>query len=270
MAMSGSVFFLVLALCRPCRSFAQTVSPATQSQRAGTIAPNKDAASNLGVPKPAVAPRPGAWNYRTQAGIGEQPKLNSAGTYSTSVKDDGAAWTVTVAMEFPEGPVTDVSTLDKGTLIRRKESFKHFVHPDQRWKPVAINVDFSDNKVIGTSTNANGQEKPIAIDLTGPIFADATGSMVAIGCLPLVEGYSTTVRDWDIERLKERLWQLKVTGAERVTVPAGTFDSYKVELTANDGTGDKETAWIAKDSRMPVKIDAVDKLYGIIHTEMVP
>jgi hypothetical protein len=267
---SGSVFFLLLAQCQPYRSFAQTVSPAGQSQRTGTVAPGKDAASNLGVPKPAVAPRPGTWNYRTQAGIGEQPKLNSAGTYSTTVKDDGGAWTVTVAMEFPEGPVTGVRTLDKGTLILRKESFKHFVHPDQRWKPVAISLDFTGNKVSGISTNANGQDKAIAVDLTGPIFADATGSMVTIGCLPLAGGYSTTVRDWDIERLKGRLWQLKVTGAERVTVPAGRFDSYKVELAANDGTGDKETAWIAKDSRMPVKVDAVDKLYGIIRTEMVP
>ena len=269
-AMSGSLFFLVLALCQPCRSFAQAVSPATQSQRTSTVAPNKDTASNLGVPKPAVAPRPGTWNYRTQAGIGEQPKVNSSGTYSTTVKDDGVAWTVTVAMEFPEGPVTGVRILDKGTLIMRKESFRHFVHPDQRWKPVTINLDFIGNKVTGISTNANGQDKAIALELTGPIFADVTESMVAIGCLPLANGYSATVRDWDIQRLKERLWQLKVTGTERVTVPAGTFDSYKVELTANDGTGDKETAWIAKDSRMPVKIDAVAKLYGIIRTEMVP
>ncbi len=269
-AMSGSIFFLVLVLCQPCRSFAQTVSPATQPQRTSTVAPKKDAASNFGAPKPAVAPRPGVWNYQTQAGIGEQPKLNSSGTYSTTVKDDGSAWTVTVAMEFPEGPVTGVRTLDKGTLILRKESFKHFVHPDQRWKAVAISLDFSGNKVTGISTNANGQNTPIAVDLTGPIFADTTASMVTIGCLPLADGYSSTVRDWDIQRLKERLWQLKVTGAERVTVPAGTFDSYKVELTANDGSGDKETAWIAKDSRMPAKIDTVDKLYGIIRTEMVP
>lgn len=244
-AMSGSVFFLVV-LCQPCRSFAQIASPAAQSQRTSTVVPNKDAAGKLGVPKPAVAPRTGTWNYRTQAGIGQQPKLNSAGTYSTTVKDEGDAWTVTVAMEFPEGPVTDVRTLDKDTLILRKESFKHFVHPDQRWKPVAITLDFTGNKVTGISTNANGQDKPIAVDLTGPIFADASVSMVTIGCLPLVDGYSTIVRDWDTVGLKERLWQLKVTGAERVTVPAGTFDSYKVELTANDGSGDKATAWIAK------------------------
>jgi hypothetical protein len=262
--------FIALAAVLSCTSFAQTVSPATQPQRTGTVAPSKDAASNLGVPKPAVAPRPGTWNYRTQFGIGEQPKLNSAATYSTTVKDDGGAWTVTVAEKFPEGPVTDVLTLGKGTLILRKESFRHFVHPDQRWKAVAINLDFSGNKVTGISTNANGQDKAIAVDLTGPIFGDVTGSMVTIGCLPLADGYSTTVRDWNIERLKERLRQLKVTGAERVTVPAGTFDSYKVELTANDGTGDRGTAWIAIDSRMPVKVDAVDKLYGIIRTEMVP
>jgi len=109
-AMSGSAFFLVLVLCQP---FAQTGSPAAESQRTNTVVLNKDAASNPGVPKPTVAPTPGTWNYRTQAGIGEQPKLNSAGTYSTTVKDDGGAWTVTVALEFPEGPVTDVWTLDK-------------------------------------------------------------------------------------------------------------------------------------------------------------
>jgi hypothetical protein len=94
--------------------------------------------------------------------------------------------------------------------------------------------------------------------------------MVFIGCLPLVEGYSTTVRDWDVILLKEKLWQLKVGGTERVTVPAGAFDTYKVELTANDGIGDKQTAWIAKDSRMPIRIDLVDKGYGYTRTEMVP
>ena len=137
-ALSGNFFFLVLVLCQPYRSFAQTASPAAQSQRTSTVVPNKDAASKLGVPKPTVAPTPGTWNYRTQFGIGEQPKLNSTGTYSTTFKDDGGVWTIATAMKFPEGPVTDVWILEKGTLFMRKESFTHFVHPDQRWKPVAI------------------------------------------------------------------------------------------------------------------------------------
>jgi hypothetical protein len=241
-----------------------TVAPKT------VVRANKTAPNSVGMPKPAAPPNTGTWNYNTTAVTGGRRKRNSAGTYSATIKDDGGVWTVTTAMKFPDGPVTDVWTLEKGTLILRRESFKHFAHVDQRWKPVAMSLDFTGNKVTGTSTNANGQTTQVAVNLTGPIFADATGSMVTIGCLPLADGYSTTVRDWDVEHLKERLWQLKVTGTERVPVPAGTFDSYKVALTSTDGSGDQETIWIAKGSRMPVKVSALDKLYGIIDTEMVP
>ncbi len=241
-----------------------TVDPKTVVQAQNTD-PN-----SVGVLKPVAAPHPGTWNYNTRAVTDRRKKLNSDGSYSTTVKDDGGVWTVTIAMQFPEGPVTDVWTLEKGTLVLRRESFKHFTLVDQKWKPVAIDLDFAGNKVTGTSRTANGQTTPVAVNLTGPISADATGSMVTIGCLPLVDGYSTTVRDWDIEHLKEKLWQLKVTGMERVTVPAGKFDAYKVALTSTDGSGDQETIWIAKDLRMPVKVSALDKLYGIIDTEMVP
>ena len=50
-----------------------------------------------------------------------------------------------------------------------------------------------------------------------------------------------------------KLMQLKVTGVEKVTVPAGTFDAYKIEITSADGGADKETLWVARDSRKPVK-----------------
>jgi uncharacterized protein DUF3108 len=103
----------------------------------------------------------------------------------------------------------------------------------------------------------NGQEKPIAVDLGGPLFADAAGSELAIAALPLAEGYTTTFRNFDLRKQKEKLMQLKVVGMESVTVPAGTFDAFKVELTSVDGGNDKQTVWIAKDSRKPVKISSV-------------
>ena len=43
----------------------------------------------------------------------------------------------------------------------------------------------------------------------------------------------------------------------KVTVPAGTFESWKVELTSGDGGSDKSIVWIAKDTRQPVKISSV-------------
>jgi hypothetical protein len=60
-----------------------------------------------------------------------------------------------------------------------------------------------------------------------------------------------------VQQQKVKLMQLKVTGVEKVTVPAGTFDAYKVEITSADGGADKETLWVAKDSRKPVKESAV-------------
>ncbi len=76
-----------------------------------------------------------------------------------------------------------------------------------------------------------------------------------IACLPLADGYSTTYRNFDLQTMKPKLMELKVAGSESATVPAGTFDSYKVEVSGEGGS--KFTIWIAKDSRKPVKYSAV-------------
>lgn len=217
--------------------------------------------NRIDLPKPAVAPTAGTWKYKgtdvAPADTHHGPLLS---TYSTTIKNEGDVWTVTIAQEFPDGPVTDISTLEKGTLIVRKESFKDFLHPDQPWKPVAVSLDFTGNKVTGVMKYVDRQDKPVAVTLSGPAFVDSASSDIVIGCLPLAEGYSATFRYFDIERLalnpqapdKEKLLQLKVVASESVTVAAGTFDSYKVELASDDGSF-KETLWIAKDSRVPVK-----------------
>jgi hypothetical protein len=56
-----------------------------------------------------------------------------------------------------------------------------------------------------------------------------------------------------VQKQTVKLMQLKVTGVEKVTVPAGTFDAYKVEITSADGGADKETLWVARNSHKPVK-----------------
>jgi hypothetical protein len=55
---------------------------------------------------------------------------------------------------------------------------------------------------------------------------------------------------------------LKVAAAESVTVPAGKFDAYKVEITSAEGGPDTTTLWIAKDTRVPVKLVSVIAAMG--------
>lgn len=257
--MNNVILFLVLVLCQPSHSFAQTV-----------VQPEKTPPNSVGMPKPVADLPLGTWRYK-ETDVASVGTLQ--GTFSISIKDGGGVWTVTTAYEFPEGPVTDVSNLEKGTLLLRKEAFKHFLHKDQPWKPVEINLDFTGNKVTGAMKYVSGPDKPVEMDLGGPIF---TGPAGWISCLPLAEGYSATFRYFDIDRLpikpkaSIKSVQLKVVGMERVTVPAGTFDSIKIELTSADGRSNKETVWIAKDSRILVKASGVDELYGAFTTELIP
>jgi len=69
-----------------------------------------------------------------------------------------------------------------------------------------------------------------------------------------------------------KLMELKVTGSESITVPAGTFDTFKVELTSADGGSDKATLWFAKDSRKLVKMSTVLSEMGgaTMTTELAP
>ena len=217
-------------------------------------------AGSIGTPKPAVDLHAGTYKYQAKIGMGGQ---QIAVTLSTTIKEDNGAWTATDIIETPMGQATDITTIEKGSLILQKRSVKQ--------GPVSIAVDFSGNKAAGTMS-MNGQDRPIAADLGGPLFGDAAGGQQAIGSLPLAEGYTATFRNFDLQKQKVKLMQLKVAGSESVTVPAGTFDTFRVELSSADGGSDKSTLWIAKDSRKLVKVSSVLAEMGgaTMTAELVP
>jgi dienelactone hydrolase len=231
-----------------------TVDPKT------VVLAKKVDASSVGVPKLAMDLQPGTYKYQAQIEASGQ-KISLV--ISTTIAEDGGAWTATDVMETPSGTVTETATLEKGSLIARKLNLKH--------GPVAVDLDFSGDKAVG-NMNMNGKDQPISVDLGGPLFADAAAAKQSISCLPLAEGYSTTYRNFDVQKQKVKLMQLKVSGIDNVTVPAGTFDAYKVEISSADGGDDKETLWIARDSHKAVKESLVLASMGgaVLTQELVP
>jgi len=202
-------------------------------------------AAAVGVPKPAVALKPGTSKYQAKIAMGGQ---EIALGVSVAVKEEGGGWSVAQTMETPQGPAVQTVSLEKGTLIVRKVSVKQ--------GPVAIEVDFAGGKASG-KMSMSGQDRPVAAELGGELFADSASQWSSIGCLPLAEGYSATFRNFSLQTQKVKLVEAKVAGAETVTVPAGKFETWKVELTSPDGGSDRATLWIAKDSRAAVKVSAV-------------
>jgi dipeptidyl aminopeptidase/acylaminoacyl peptidase len=202
-------------------------------------------ASAVGVPKVAAQLKPGTYKYEARLAMGDQ---QMALRLSTTIEEAGGVWTAQETIDTPMGEMLDTVTLEPGSFTLTSRNVKQ--------GPIAIYLDFSSGKATG-SMEMEGEDKPISEDLDGPLFADGAGSSFVLGCLPLAEGYSTAFRNFDVQKQRAKLMQLEVAGSERVTVPAGSFDAFKLELSSADGGPDKSTVWIAKATRTPVKISTV-------------
>jgi dienelactone hydrolase len=225
-----------------------------------TVTVPKMMSSTSELPKPAVDLRPGTYNYKASLSLGGQ---EIPLTMKSEIKEENGAWTVLDTTQLPQGEITDHSTIEKGSLLLKRRLIKQ--------GPATIEVNVAPNKVTG-STIMNGQTTPIDTDPGGALFADGAGAFDVIASLPLAEGYSLSFRNFDVQKQKPQIKQLKVVGTESITVAAGKFDAYKVEIVAADNEADKQTVWIDKTSRKVLKIWAViPSLNGAILTsELTP
>ena len=132
-------------------------------------------------------------------------------------------------------------------------------------------MEVAPTKVSG-EMNMNGKATPINADPGGALFADGAGAYEVMAALPLADGYSVGFRNFNVQSQKVQMKQLKVVGSESVTVPAGTFDAFKLEVVSVDADNDKQTVWIDKATRKVVKMAAVLPSLGgaVLTSELEP
>ncbi|HEU4769767.1 MAG TPA: alpha/beta fold hydrolase [Pyrinomonadaceae bacterium] len=210
-----------------------------------TVAMPKMMTASSDLPKPAIDLRPGTYNYKASIALGGQ---EIPLTTQTDIKEENGAWTVNETNRTPQGEMSNISTIEKGSLLLKRRLIKQ--------GPVTIEMNVAPTKVSG-STTMNGHTTPFDADPGGALFADGAGTFEVIASLPLADGYSLSFRNFDVLKQKPQIKQLKVLGSETVTVPAGVFEAYKVEIVAADNDADKQTVWIDKRSKKVVKISAV-------------
>jgi len=217
-------------------------------------------ATTVGVPEVVASFHPGSMSYQGKMEAGGQTMPMSI-TQTFEEKD--GAWVVTGTAKMPMGDASDVTTFDKATLVTRKRSIKQ--------GPATIEISFEGGKATGTIAYG-GEPKAVSGDLGGEVFGDGVGGHDAIGALPLADGYSATFRNFDLRQQKVQLKQARVAGSESVTVPAGTFDAWKVEIVSAEGEPGTTTIWVAKDSRKVVKTVATLPQMGgaVVTSELQP
>ncbi len=216
-----------------------TVDPKTV-----VLAKKTDAAS-VGVPKAVAELTVGSTTWAGTLAVGGQ---NIPVTMTNTIKAGEGAWVVDGTAKIGPMEMSDSCTYAKGSLIPLKRIVKQ--------GPVSLELTFSGGKATG-SMAMGGPSKPVSADLGGDLFADGAGTFESIASLPLADGFSATYRNFDVQKQKVALKQARVLGSEEVKVPAGTFQTWKVETGSAEGEPGGATVWIDTASRKVVKVSAV-------------
>jgi hypothetical protein len=101
----------------------------------------------------------------------------------------------------------------------------------------SVKLDYTATAVTGEMAMA-GQTTKIDQKLDAPVLSAGAGLEVALSGMPLAEGYQSTLRTFEASQQKVRLARVSVAGAESVTVPAGTFETFVVDIEPIDGEND--------------------------------
>jgi hypothetical protein len=227
-------------------------APITASAQYASLTPIADA----DVPKPAVDLKPGTFTYNARL---ESPGRTTRLDVTHTVKSEKGTWVVNDSMTIFGILITDRGTMDKRTLLLRKQ----VTHSG----PNVTELQFAGNRATGIITD-KGQKRSIDMDTGGALYADGPGAQDAIAALPLANAYTTSFRNFDADLPQGKLLQLRVMGTDTVTVPAGTFQAWKVLVTSANGDGSQTSAyWVDKTSRRVVKTATTfPGLRGVIGT----
>ena len=207
----------------------------------GLFAPRPAPGQGWEVPKPVVDLKPGTAHYRVT--IEAQGQIATMDV-TRATKSENGAWLVTNTTRAGDRVQTDEITVAKKTLVIRKRSF--------RAGDATADLEFKGTRVTGVIADSKSKVD-VNTDLGGVIFADGSGGEDVLAALPLARNYTTEFRNYNIGSQLVKTLQLRVMDSETVTVPAGTFDTWKIIITPVEGGTDTYGLWVDKRSHRVVK-----------------
>jgi len=244
---------LVIAAAAQQPASQRPAAPPPAAAPAGVAGSGKPAPAEfpyVAAPVPVAAPRVGTYNYKAKL---KNRDGDTDVQITASVEEAPEAWKILDTVVTVAGKTTIDTLLDRRTLTVRR-SYMHR-------SGMNVIMDFKDGKVEGQYASRAGAHR--IHGETQPLLAATAANGYVAGCLPLAEGYHASYSGFDSINQRQTFVELKVQGSERVTGPAGTFDTYRVEEVFSDSpqqakeNRQKTTLWVDKGTRIPVKVETV-------------
>ena len=158
---------------------------------------------------------------------------NPFGGQSTNVQLGGDSIVFTETTAIGPGPTVEQHTtavLAAADLSMRRADQTGHVEAQQS----QIHLTYANGRVKGSAVvpQGAGTPKTIAVDTTVPAGAiDDNVLSVMVPALPLAEGKSFNLNVFSSGEGVTKVATIKVAGVENVTVPAGTFSAYRLEIS---------------------------------------
>jgi hypothetical protein len=192
---------------------------------------------------------------------GQKMVMNTVRSIITGHARGRKIWRVVDVTTGGMGAGTDTVDIDAATGAT--------LHRQALQGPGVLLLDYTGDGVTGSMT-MQGTAKPVDVKFSGEIVSDNAGIDVALCTLPLAEGYRATLNMFDSSIWKVRQMTVDVTGKEKITVPAGSFEAFVVDVKPADGGSGSLKYWITmgdlrivrNDSEIPESMGG-----GIVTTE---
>jgi dipeptidyl aminopeptidase/acylaminoacyl peptidase len=184
-----------------------------------------------------------ATNIETQ---GQKLAVDAVCKTSHETREGKALIRVVITSSGATGTGATTIDFDAGTLMPRHQ---HITQGTAK-----VELDFSAQGVTG-KISMGAQDIPVNVKSDHQVMPSEWGTMIPVSTLPLEAGYAATIHQFDLMTMSAKAMIVKIEGTEKLTVRAGTFDSYKGQLTPVEGEGGG-TFWIDTKTRNILKIEA--------------
>ncbi len=189
--------------------------------------------------------KPGKLTYKAVANVqGMDIDLDVTVEISEGQFDGKPAWMTVSTQQSMMGGAIDTFVVDGTNLLPLYRGVKQ--------GGTVITMDYSETAVTG-KISMGPQEMPVDTELEAPVFGDGTALDLAVSCLPLEPKYKTSLRYFDMLSQQVKVYVVEVTSIEDVTVPAGTFEAFKIELRPMGNEPGGGTVFVDTKTRYQVR-----------------
>lgn len=161
--------------------------------------------------------------------------MTTSTAWSRATRDGQDVWVVNLVNDSSLGRMVE-------DIYLRRDDLRP-LHRTVEQAGVRLAVDYTDGAVQGQASFPDGQDMPIDVPLSAP----AVGHMEsALAVLPLAPGFRVDLTTFEPTMQMERHWRVVVKQDETTTTPAGTFETYRLEVNDPESTGTPGLYWVTR------------------------